>query len=183
MKLYTKANPKIQDYNPITHTSFYNQSPTIYSTPMPRIAPGSSYNYSTPDKNYQKFENVSKKNIFAQSGSYISRSASINGLGRESPLYSKTRPKDKIVDPISGEVKIFKINRPKIESLDTKANLDRLSNDVNVQSIQEFYARKNQLKPLSTVSGSLRKEVNNVPYVNPFLLRTSLNNYRNSLSN
>jgi hypothetical protein len=173
MRQYTKHSPKVQDYNPILHTSFYTP-PTFYtySPPLKYGPPFSNIINYSPEKNYEKLQ-VPRKNIFSQSGSFISRSASNQGIERDSPLFYKTKPRNKIIDPISGDVKVFDIARPKIESLDFGEKRDRLIKDSDFQSVSDFSVKKNLFKQLGTVSGSLKKEVPNVPYVNPFVLKTS----------
>ena len=173
---FTKAKPKVQDYNPLTHTSFYNQKST-YSTPLVYSKFGTTPQPLSPEKSYKPIERTPSKNIFAQSGSMISRAISMDNIKVNNALFSKTRPRNRITDPISGEVKIFNIDRPRIESLDISSPRDKISSDYNLGRIREFQSKKNLLKPQGTVSGSLRKEVPGVAYVDPFILKSTLNKF------
>ncbi|OMJ77411.1 hypothetical protein SteCoe_23013 [Stentor coeruleus] len=174
MKSYTKGSPKVQDYNPLTHTSFYNP-PSVFSTPgyQSRLSPPfSSLLNKSSDKSVMSISKVASKNIFAQSGYNISRSSSMDSFNRD-PIYSKTRPKNRVTDPISGEVKVYNIERPKIESLDVNVFRDKLTSDNDYKPI-DIQFKKNNIKAHDTMSGSLRKEVPGVAYVDPFQLKSSI---------
>lgn len=174
---YSKAKPKVVDYNPITHMSFYNQpaSPPPYSPGSPSRGPFSNY-LDSPSK-YPRSTSLAGKNIFSQSNSYKSPRSStfetLNGnkSNPDSPRYYKTRPKNRIVDPISGEVKVFAIDRPRIENLDTGSGKDKLTNEFNYNTVKKFQQQKGTLKSLDNIAGSLKKEVPYVPYVDPFMLK------------
>ena len=101
---YTKSRPKIQDYNPITHLSFYNQQPlSLENSPNPQLRSNlaSSYMY-TPDKNISPLPKSYSKNIFTQSGTYITRNSSLDGIKNDSPYYSKTKPRNKNAHEFNG---------------------------------------------------------------------------------
>jgi hypothetical protein len=93
----------------------------------------------------------------------------------DNPRYYKTRAKSKIVDPISGEVKVFSVERPKIDGLDVNSLRDRLRNDLDFDSFQKFSELRSKNKSTDNIAGSLRKEVPFVSYVNPFVLKKSIN--------
>ena len=174
---YTKANPKVVDYNPLTHTPFYNQStPITYppSSPAKKIVLS---NYLDSPIKYPRSTSLAGRNIFSQTGNYQRRSPSIDAKASsnpDSPRYYKTRPKNKTIDPISGEVRIFNIDRPKLENLDFSYQKDKITNDFDFESIQRFNRQKGLLKSNDNIAGSLKKEVPYVAYVDPFILRSSL---------
>lgn len=173
MKSYTKASPKVQDYNPLTHTSFYNQPPIFSSPPsQSRLSPPPS-SFLNKSSDISSLPKVPSKNIFAQSGYNISRSVSIESFNRD-PVFSKTRPRNRITDPISGEVKVYNIERPKVESLDMGGVRDKLISDTEYRPVPDITLKKNFIKAQDTVSGSLRKEVPGVAYVDPFMLKGSI---------
>jgi hypothetical protein len=172
---YTKGKPKVSDYNPITHGGFYNQPPSPF---MPRESPEKKLPWGTLSESPQKYPrstSLAGKNIF--SGSTTSRSPS--GLDKnntvDSPRMYKTRPKNKVVDPISGEVKIYNIERPKIENLDVSYNRDKITQDFDTERVQRFAQFKAQLKSNDNIAGSLKKEVPYLPYVDPFILKARMN--------
>ena len=177
---YTKAKPKVVDYNPLTHMSFYNQMPppATYS-PNPQKNITLSTYLDTPSK-YPRSTSLAGKNIFSQTGNYTNRSPSIEKLSGnvtgDSPRYYKTRPKNKIADPISGEIKFFNIDRPRLENLDISHHKDKLTNDLDFDSVRRFHQQKGLLKSVDNIAGSLKKEVPYVPYVDPFILKRSLPN-------
>ena len=178
---FTKSHPKIQDYNPITHTSFYHKRSANNPSPLPTYLQSQYFKQSqgspslvTPEKNFLPVEMISRKNIFAQSGSHISRS-----LSNDITYFSKTRPRDRVVDTISGEVKVYDIRRPKIESLDSQHYRDKPSQDVDYNSLSSYQLKKSLLKPSASVSGSLKKEVLGVAYVDPYILKSTMKiNYK-----
>lgn len=173
---YSKSKPKVVSYNPLTHMSFYNQS----SSPAPNSR-GSFDRQSPPfsqlnsPSSYPKPISLVAKNIFA-TPSYNRKSPSSPDISTDdSQRYYKTRARNKVTDPISGEVKIFSIQRPRIESFDTSYNRDKLTNDFDYESILKFSDNKQKLKSNDNIAGSLKKEVPFVPYVNPYLLKNSIN--------
>ena len=113
-KLYTKSSPKIQDYNPLTHTSFYDKNP-IFLTPSlpPSLDVSSSMLLKSPEK--PKMLRAQSKNIFSTSGYSMMKSSS---QLFNKPNYAKTRLRNTVMNPISGEIKVFNIDRPRISSLD-----------------------------------------------------------------
>ena len=175
---YTKSKPKVADYNPLTHNSFYSEisATSAFSPQFKKNNPYKPYSFS-PE--YTRSTSLANRNIFSHLSHYENKSNSIEETSnskQDSPRYYKTRPKNQILDPISGEVKKFNINRPKLENLDVFNQKDKLSNDLNLSSIQDFQAKKSLLKSVDNIAGSLKKEVPFLPYVNPFILRTSLSN-------
>jgi hypothetical protein len=174
---YTKSKPKVVDYNPLTHIPFYKQSssPAPYSRDSQiKNLPINSYQNS-PQK-YPRSTSLAGKDIFSSLGIYTSRSASKDLLNQsDSPRFYKTRPKDKVTDPILGEVKIFKIDRPKIQNLDLWRNMDKISNELNYESVKMFNDKKFMMKSVDNIAGSLKKEVPFVPYVDTIMLRSMIN--------
>lgn len=79
-----------------------------------------------------------------------------------------------MVDPISGEVKVYNIQRPKVESFDVSSFRDKLSSNFDIRAVKDFQMRKNMLKPQGSVSGSLKKDVFGVAYVDPYILKSTL---------
>lgn len=175
---YSKAKPKVVDYNPLTHMGFYNQpysqSPSPYSrNSTDRLSPQISSKNSP--LTFPKPISLAAKNIFA-TPAYQRKSPSIPEVSSEdSQRFYKTRARNKVVDPISGEVKIFNIQRPKIESFDVSNNRDRLTNDFDYESILRFRDNKLKMKSNDNIAGSLKKEVPFVAYVDPYLLKNSIN--------
>ena len=100
----------------------------------------------------------------------------INAKKIELSKYSKLYCDNKIIDPISGETRIYKIERPKLEHLDTKPQIDKLTNEFNSSRIQDYQRQKKSLKATDNIAGSLRKEVPYLPYVNPFTLKSAFKN-------
>lgn len=104
----TKKAPKYQTYNPIIHKTLdYSNSSNSYSF----VAP-------TPDKMY-----IDSKWTGNHRSTPISRAAqlSIGNTLKYSPsvnLFSKTRFRDAINDPITGTVKKVQVVRPPIKCLD-----------------------------------------------------------------
>jgi hypothetical protein len=172
---YTKAKPKVNDYNPITHGGFYNQPPSPFIPS--RESPEKKLPWGTLAENplkYPRSTSLAGKNIF--SGSSTSRSPSgLDVSPGDSPRMYKTRPKNKVVDPISGEVKTYNIERPKIENLDLSYNRDKITNDFDADRIKRFAQIKAQLKSNDNIAGSLKKEVPFLPYVDPFILKARMN--------
>jgi len=173
---YTKAKPRVIDYNPITHGGFYNQSPSpitpFRQTPDKRL-PWSTLNES-PMK-YPRSTSLAGKNIF--SGNFTSRAGSGLGVNKDidSPRFFKTKPKNKVVDPIIGEVKFYNIERPNISNLDVSYNRDKITTDFDLKRVQQFRDMKAGLKGIDNIAGSLKKEVPFVPYVDPFILKARMN--------
>jgi hypothetical protein len=174
---YTKSKPKVVDYNPLTHMAFYNQSssPQPYSRESPeKKLPLSSY-LDAPQR-YPRSTSLAGKNIFSNSGPSTSRTPIKDVLNSsDSPRYYKTRPKNKVVDPISGEVRVFNIDRPKIDNLDVWHNRDKVTNELNYESVRKFNEKKMVLKSNDNIAGSLKKEVPFVAYVDPIMLRSMIN--------
>ena len=171
---YTKAKPKVVDYNPLTHIPFYSQSSSPSPYPVDYYKKTNWNNYSESPVKHIRATSLAGKNIFSQSSQSTNRfqsKADING-NNDSPRLYKTRPKNKIVDPISGEVKVFNINRPRIENLDLFHYRDKLDNNFNNNSMFRLNDRKN-IKPMNNIAGSLRKEVPYVSYVNPIMLNSN----------
>lgn len=174
---YTKSKPKVVDYNPLTHMGFYNQpsSPAPYSRESPSQKIALSSYLDSPQK-YPRSTSLAGKNIFSSSGNNTNRSPSLEALRNsdETPRFYKTRPKNKLVDPISGEIKIYNISRPKIENLDVSYNRDKITPDFDFNSIKMFNEKKTNLKSNDNIAGSLKKEVPFVPYVDPFILKSQI---------
>lgn len=173
---YTKAKPKVIDYNPITHGGFYNQSASPV-TPF-RQTPDKKLPWSTLNESpmkYPRSTSLAGKNIF--SGNITSRSGSGLKLNNDidSPRFFKTKPKNRVVDPINGEVKIYNIERPKIENLDISYNRDKIMPDFDFKRVQQFRDMKAGLKSIDNIAGSLKKEVPFVSYVDPFILKARMN--------
>ena len=177
---FPKAKPKVVDYNPITHMSFYNQpaSPAPYS-PGPQKREILSNYQSSPDK-YIRSTSLAGKNIFSQSSNqygdkfsppFSKVSVKASSSTPDSPRLYKTKPKNKTVDPISGEVKTYDISRPRIENLDTSYRKDKLTNEFNYNTVKMFQQQKNLFRPSDNIAGSLKKEVPYVAYVDPFMLK------------
>lgn len=173
---YTKAKPKVIDYNPITHGGFYNQSPPPMSpfrqTPEKKL-PWSTLNES-PQK-YPRSTSLAGKNIFAGSITSRSQSGLDKSLATDTPRFFKTKPKNRVVDPIVGEVKVYNIERPKIENLDVSYNRDKISPEFDLSRVQRFREIKAGMKSIDNIAGSLKKEVPYVPYVDPFILKARMN--------
>ena len=173
-KYFTKAKPKVIDYNPITHTPFYNQP----ASPQPRSPPSSklsliSQNNSSPLG--KRFTSIVAQNIFS-SRNTPTRSPSSFDIGKEESMrLYKTRVRSKITDPISGEVRVYKIERPRLEALDAYSMKDKLSNDFDYESVKRFSELKSKNKSTDNIAGSLRKDVPFVSYVNPYVLKSTSN--------
>jgi len=173
---YSKSKPKVVSYNPLTHTSFNNQS----SSPAPnsrgsfdRLSP--PFSQINSPSSYPKSISLAAKNIFA-SPTYNRKSPSSPDISSDnSQRYYKTRARNQIRDPISGEVKIFSVQRPRLESFDTSSNRDKLTNDFDYESILKFRDNKQKLKSNDNIAGSLKKDVPFVAYVNPYILKNSIN--------
>ena len=157
--------------------SFYSQPPQLYNSPTDPLKRSTPSPYIYEPSRIPRPISLAGKNIFSNLGSNSSsnkRLISNNNL--DSPRYYKTKPKNKIIDPISGEIKIFNIDRPKIANLDISSQKDKLTNELDYESIKKFHQQKGLLKSLDSIAGSLKKEVPFVPYVDPFILKTSLAN-------
>lgn len=173
---YTKSNPKIQDYNPLTHASFYSKPQSLSPISQPKNSNLS--NYDSP-KTPQRSIHLAGKQIFSYSPIKDLSSKSFESLSSkkiENPIYSKISYKNKVTNPISGEVKIFNLERPRLQYLDKDGFRDKFTEEINFKALEDFHKKKLRLKPQQNIAGSLRKEIPFVSYVNPFLLKSSLNN-------
>ena len=153
---YSKSRPKVSDYNPLTHSTFY--------TKQGRATPDSfrtSYalNFHAPGKSYSKpFANIAARGL---------RSSSVQA--GPSDRYYKTRPRNVFSDPITGVQRQVSVPRNRIESLDTRVSRDRFPVSLSVDySLPSFTSSSKD-----RISGALRKDVPSVGYVNPFALKAS----------
>ena len=189
---YTKSNPKIQDYNPLTHTLFYKEtgspssslSPTRLSSKINKdlserkstVSPNrmlsnmKDYPIETPQVSFKRPTILAAKNIVPVNPLH---SKSFEGI-KPDPKYFKTSQKNTVIDPISGNIRVYNIQRPKLQYLDKVYNKDKITNIINHDKINELNSFRSLGKVSSNIAGSLKKEVPNLAYVNPFLLKSYL---------
>lgn len=177
---FTKSSPKIQDYNPITHTPFYANPSERSSLSPPKLPNGfSSPQRESPFKSTQRPTYIAGKNILPSPlNQKTSRSIDfINKTQLEIPKFSKLNGKNTIVDPISGEVRVYNINRPRLQYLDSDLRKDRANTQFNLDYCGDFKKKEQEkmLKPNDNISGSLKKPVQLVPYVNQYALKSVFN--------
>jgi hypothetical protein len=173
---YTKSKPKVVDFNPITHLPFYNQ---VVITPS---SPNSPTNLSTnlAEKNLDKYArstSLAGRNIFSNNykNRLVSNEKNQNNRSFENPRFYKNKPKNIISDPISGETKFYQIQRPGPVDLKFSNFYEQAINEINFDASKKSEPPKVSHKFIN-YTGSPRKEVPNVPYINPFSLKKLLNN-------
>jgi len=162
---YTKAKPKVNDYNPITHTPFYSPSPVPKQLPQsPRQA---ASNMRSPRETNPFARNSSQRSPLAYSAA-LSLSPSKNVYMSPAERRAKTKLRSNLFNPITGEKQEFKLQRPNLESLDIIQRKDRLPKKISEEPFPVY-----NLSNTKSASGSLKRLVPEVSYVNPYGLKYS----------
>ena len=174
---YTKSSPKITDYNPLTHMPFYrNVSESTSLSPVRDEQASFSPQKDPSIKRIYRPTYLAGKSIIPSALNSI-HSKSFEGLGSERserselPVYSKLSIKNTIIDPISGQIRIYNIRRPRLQYLDNMVRRDKASSDLDFASTDKFERNPIQMRGANNISGSLKKTVPMVPYVSQFAIK------------
>ncbi|CAG9311224.1 unnamed protein product [Blepharisma stoltei] len=205
---YTKSSPKLNDYNPLTHETFYsppNSPPkTTYNNAIFRdankiysnIGPVPPSMNSTSFRSQKQFKDpitgraysyafnrpshifASTANLSVNQNQGLNKSASQYSFSQnprvlnEEPRYFKNRVRDELNDPLTGEKKKYNVNFS-VDPLDTIVRRDKLSPSPSNSSLKEFYDKKNMFQAQESIAASLRKDVPDLSYVNPLMLKAA----------
>lgn len=160
---YTKYSPKVLDYNPLTHTPFYNKSPNLsnryFQEPLEtNIIPKNRASY------------LNRSSLFSSGQTHLSSSVPVSDYPTEpSPIRKNPSPyfrltfRNKIIDPISGQIRIYG-KKPHLESF-----YHSPPPQSHKKSIQKTFI-KQRTRFDSNVLPSITKDIQLIPIVDPFFV-------------
>ena len=156
---FSKAAPKLLDYNPILHSPFYSHQA------------GSSFATNAPHLKQSRLQNNASNRSYETRGPFSLGKQPANPLDTGDRLF-KTRPKNTFSDPITGAIRRFDRRSQPLETLDIRINRDKCPRYLS-PDIRALQNKPNQ--SVDRISGALRREVPSLTYVNPYQLKSFSN--------
>lgn len=192
---YTTKNPRVHDYNPLTHLSharngseaqgfadirssnstfgaFAKPSSGIDSSPVKRLAKSLPRSIFTDPVTGRKVDFSAPRSTFASSAAFNLSSKPTNYSPPQIDVgqrYAKTRLRTEFYDPITGNRTTFQPVCSEIDSLDTRLRVDNPLR-LKGQLAPTVPAANNPVEetPEQSIAGSRRRKAESLAYVNPF---------------
>ena len=157
---FSKATPKLLDYNPILHSPFYSHKAS------------GSFATNASDLKQSRLQNNASNRSYESRGPFSLAKQPDNLLDTGDRLF-KTRPKNTFADPITGAIHRFDRKAQPVESLGLRSNRDKCPRYLSPE-IRALQSKPGQ--SVDRISGALRREVPSLTYVNPYQLKSITQN-------